>query len=272
MGYMDMLNMFFKNDQNNSSTGRHYGKKIQWRLKKPAEKVFWRWVSSWARAIRKPSDLGFDDGKFILPELIETQHLIDASTPPPGELFMRPAMGLKEQREELKATIKERCEKVAELVDHKEPFLIWCHLNEEGDLLEKMIPNAVQVAGKHSDDEKERRLDSFSNGDVQGMITKSKIAGFGMNWQHCAHMTFFPSNSYEQYYQSVRRCWRFGQSKPVKVDMVTTHGMETILNNLQNKSKAADKMFSILVENMNDSLKINTDVNFDKKIIVPKWL
>jgi hypothetical protein len=271
MGYMDMLNMFFKNDQNNSSTGRHYGKKIQWRLKKPAEKVFWRWVTSWARAIRKPSDLGFNDGKFILPELIEEQHLIDATTPPPGELFMRPAIGLKEQREELKATVRQRCEKVAELVDHKEPFLVWCHLNDEGDLLEKLLPNALQVAGKHSDDEKERRLNAFSSGEIQGMITKPKIAGFGMNWQHCAHMTFFPSNSYEQYYQGVRRCWRFGQDKPVKVDMVTTHGMETILNNLQNKSNAADKMFSMLVSNMNDSLKINTDINFNQKMEVPEW-
>ncbi len=271
MGYMDMINMFFKNDQNNSSTGRHYGKKIQWRLKKPAKKVFWRWVSSWARAIRKPSDLGFDDGKFVLPELIEKQHLVDASIPPQGELFIRPAIGLKEQREELKSTIKERCEKVAELVDHKEPFLIWCHLNDEGDLLEKMIPNATQVAGKHSDDEKERRLNAFSNGEIQGMITKPKIAGFGMNWQHCAHMTFFPSNSYEQYYQGVRRCWRFGQAKAVRVDMVTTHGMETILNNLQSKSKEADKMFSILVQQMNNPLNINTDINFNKQMEVPTW-
>ena len=271
MGHMDMLNMFFKNAQNNSSTGRHYGKKIQWRLKKPAEKVFWRWVSSWARAIRKPSDIGYNDDAFILPELKETQHLIEATTPPDGELFMRPAIGLKEQRLELKATIKQRCEKVAEIVNHKEPFLIWCHLNDEGDLLEKLIPNAIQVAGKHSDDEKERRLNAFSNGEVQGMITKPKIAGFGMNWQHCAHMTFFPSNSYEQYYQGVRRCWRFGQTKPVTVDIVTTHGMETILNNLQNKTKAADKMFSILVEQMNNSLNINTDINFDDKMEVPTW-
>jgi len=272
MGYMDMLNMFFKNDQNNSSTGRHYGKKIQWRLKKPAKEVFWRWVTSWARAIRKPSDLGYDDGKFILPKLIEEQHLIDATTPPDGELFMRPAIGLKEQRAELKATIKERCEKVAELVDHKKPFLVWCHLNDEGDLLEKLIPNAMQVAGKHSDDEKERRLNAFSDGEIQGMITKPKIAGFGMNWQHCAHMTFFPSNSYEQYYQGVRRCWRFGQENDVRVDMVTTHGMETILNNLQNKSKAADKMFSILVDQMNNSLKINNTTNFNQKMEQPTWM
>lgn len=272
MGYMDMLNMFFKNDQNNSSTGRHYGKMVQWRLKKPAEMVFWRWITSWAKAIRKPSDLGFDDGNFILPELIENQHVIEATIRRPGEMFIRPAIGLKEQRDELRVTIKQRCEKVAELVDHKKPFLIWCHLNDEGDLLEKLIPNAIQVAGKHSDDEKEKRLNAFSNGEVQGMITKPKIAGFGMNWQHCAHMTFFPSNSYEQYYQGVRRCWRFGQENSVKVDMITTPGMETILNNLQNKSKAADKMFENLINQMNNSLKIDTNNNPTKEIKGPKWL
>lgn len=271
MGHMDMLNRFFRNNQNNSSTGQHYGKKVQWIFKSHAEKVFWRWITSWARAIRKPSDIGFNDGDFILPELIEEQHLIEATTPPDGELFVRPAIGLKEQRNELKKTIIQRCEKVAELVDHKKPFLIWCHLNDEGDLLEKIIPNAIQVAGKHSDDEKERRLIGFQKGEYQGLITKPKIAGFGMNWQHCAHMTFFPSNSYEQYYQGVRRCWRFGQKNPVKVDIVTTHGMATILQNLQNKTKAAEKMFSEMVSIMNDSLKINTDIKFNNNMEIPTW-
>lgn len=272
LGYMDMLNRFFKNDQNNSSTGRHYGAQIKWRFKKHAEPVFWRWVTSWARAIRKPSDLGFEDGPFILPPLIEDQHEIKHSRPHPGKLFVEEARGLKEQREELRMTLKERCEKVAEIVQHDKPFVVWCQLNDEGDLLEKLIPQAMQVAGKHSDDEKERRLNAFSDGEVQGLITKPKIAGFGMNWQHCSHMTFFPSHSYEQYYQGVRRCWRFGQKNRVRVDIITTPGMASVLENLQRKAEAADKMFSQLVECMNDSLAIQNENLHKKQMEVPQWL
>ena len=106
---------------------------------------------------------------------------------------------------------------VAEKVDHNEPFVCWCQYNNEGDLLEKLIPDAIQVHGRQSNDEKEEKLIAFVEGKTRGLITKSKIAGFGLNWQHCAHVTMFPSHSFEQYYQSVRRCWRFGQTKPVTV-------------------------------------------------------
>lgn len=277
LGYMDMLNRFFKNDQNTSDTKRHWvnqsgGGGQRWRFKGHSEQDFWRWVTSWARAIRKPSDLGFDDGKFTLPPLNENQHLIEVSRPPIGELFVRPVQGLKEQREELRQTVTERCEKVAEIVDHDKPFCCWCQYNNEGDLLEKLIPNAVQVAGKHSDEEKEEKLIAFQKGEVQGIVTKPKIAGFGLNFQHCAHTTFFPSHSYEQYYQGVRRFWRFGQEKEVTVDVVTTPGMDSTLKNLQAKAKAADKMFSELVKHMNNSISIEKEDKYINKQEVPAWL
>ena len=271
LGYMDMLNRFFKNDNNTSAINRFRGEVMKWRFKKHAQVPFWRWVASWARALRKPSDLGFDDQKFILPPLIENQILIDNTKPLLGELLVRPAIGLHEQRDELRLTIKERCEKVAEIVGGKDISVVWCSLNAEGDLLEKIIPNAVQVSGKDSDTRKEEKLMEFSEGKIKVLITKSKIAGFGLNWQHCNHVTFFPSHSFEQYYQSVRRCWRFGQTRPVTVDIITTGGSMSVLENLQRKAKAADDMFAELIKFMNNSIKIDQQ-EYKVKMEAPKWL
>jgi len=272
MGHISMLNMFFKNNQNNSKQGMHYGKKVLWAFKKHGEKHFWRFISSWARALRKPSDLGFNDKKFLLPELIETQHQIDVTRLHDGEMFQRPAIGWAEQRAELRDTTEERCNKVAELVDTGKPFVCWCNTNIEGDTLEKIIPDAVQVAGKHSDEQKEERFKAFQGGEIRGIITKPKIGGFGLNWQHCAHTTMFPSHSFEQYYQCIRRFYRFGQESNVNVDIITTPGLDGVLKNLQRKSKQSEIMFDELVRTMNDSLKINTDYDFSKKTEVPAWL
>ena len=282
LGYMDMLSRFFKNDQGNTikaMTNRHHGANFaqlddgaKWRLKGHAEVPFWRWVCSWARATRKPSDLGFDDSRFILPPLIEKEYLVSASTLADGMLFSLPAVGLKEQRDERRRTVTERCEKVAELVDTGQPALVWCHLNDEGDLLAKLIPDAVQVSGKDSDEEKERKLINFAHGDERVLITKPKIGAWGLNLQHCAHVTFFPSHSYEQHYQGVRRCWRFGQTKPVRVDIVTTEGEQQVLKNLQRKSAAADKMFSELVNHMHEAERIERSVPFTKTTEIPQWL
>ncbi len=277
MGYMDMLGRFFKNTQNTCDTKRHWasvgGGMPQWRFKKHAEKVFWQWVSSWSMSIRKPSDIGFDDADFTLPELIENQYEIKNVTKlKPGRLFAEEVRGMQEQRVELAATCEKRCEKVAEIVQHNDSFIIWCQLNKEGDLLEKLIPDAVQVAGKHSDTEKEQRLSDFTKGKIRGLITKPKISGFGMNWQHCNHMTFFPSHSYEQYYQGVRRCWRFGQKRPVTVDIITTTGMLSTLRNLQKKSKAADTMFTRLVQAMNDPMNSTINRNHINEQENPGWL
>jgi hypothetical protein len=276
MGYMDMLGRFFKNEQSTISPVRKWardgGNSNKWKFKKHAETPFWKWICSWARAIRKPSDIGFDDGKFILPALNENQVIVKNTRPLTGELFVRPVMGLKEQREELRITITERCEQVAERVNGNSNAVVWCNLNTEGDLLEKIIPDAIQVAGCQSDEEKEEKLSAFSEGKIRVLITKPKIAGFGLNWQHCNHVTFFPSHSFEQYYQCVRRCWRFGQQKPVTVDIITTDGEISVLKNMQRKAVAADKMFTELISYMNDSMQININHNFNKRVEVPEWL
>lgn len=272
LGYMDMLARFFKNDQNSSNPRRTWVGGTKWRFKGHAEDPFWRWVSSWARAVRRPSDLGFDDGRFVLPPMIENEYTVEARTLADGMLFSLPAVGMREQREERKRTIVERCEKVASLVESDKPVVAWCHLNKEGDLLARMIPGSVQVSGQDSDDEKERKFESFSSGQSRVLVIKPKIGAWGLNWQHCAHMTFFPSHSFEQYYQGTRRCWRFGQTRPVVVDVVTTEGERGVLGNLKRKAADADRMFSSLVANMNDALRIERRAGFTQESEVPSWL
>jgi hypothetical protein len=273
LGHMDMLNRFFKNDLNNSASGRMQGEVIKWRFKGHAELPFWRWVCSWARAMRRPSDLGFADDRFILPELVEIEHLVEVSKKAGGMLFSLPAVGLKEQREERRRSIADRVAKVAALVEGHDQSLIWCHLNEEGDELAKAIPGAVQVSGKDSDGAKEEKLLAFANGQVQRLITKPKIAAWGLNFQRCNHVTFFPSHSFEQYYQAVRRCWRFGQQRPVIVDIVTTEGEIGVLKNLQRKAVQADRMFSNLVAEMNGAIHVDrAATTFKNQTKVPSWL
>jgi hypothetical protein len=271
LGHMDMLNRFFRNDQNNSATGRSRGEVIKWRLKGHAELPFWRWVCSWARAARRPSDLGFDDSAFELPRLIEREHLVVPDTIAEGMLFALPAVGLKEQRDERRRTVRERCERVAALVqDTGEP--VWCHLNDEGDELARAIRGALQVSGKDTDERKEEKLLAFAHGQARVLITKPSIGAWGLNFQHCNHITFFPSHSFEQYYQGVRRCWRFGQRRPVTVDIVTTEGERGVLANLQRKAAQADRMFSNLVAQMNAAQAIDRSARFDSDMRIPQWL
>ena len=273
MGYMDMLNRFFKNEQGNSTaTGRMYGEAAKWRFKGHAELPFWQWVCSWARALRKPSDLGFDDGPLKLPPLIEREHLVEAETLADGKLFNLPAQTLPEQREEKRRTIQERCEKAAELASHDKPSLLWCQLNDEADLLEKMMPDAVQVSGSDSDDAKEGKFLDFINGNIRDLITKPKIGALGLNFQHCAHVVDFPSHSYEQYYQGVRRCWRFGQTQSVTVDTVMTEGERRIIQNRKRKAEQAEIMFANLIAEMNNAMTINTAKDFSTKMEMPSWL
>jgi len=273
LGHTDMLGKFFKNDQGNIATGRQWGSVSKWRLKGHAEEPFWRWVCSWARAVRKPSDLGYSDDRFTLPGLDIRETVVDHVEPLPGMLFHTEARGLQEQRREQKATLEARCETVARLVDHDQPAVAWCHLNAEGDLLESMIPDAEQVSGSDSDEEKERKLMGFADGDIRVLMTKPKIGAFGLNWQHCAHHTYFPSHSFEQWYQAVRRSWRFGQTRDVTVDIVSTPGSVAVLENLQRKATAADEMFDRMVRHMADAMVINRSTyNPLEEAETPRWL
>lgn len=278
LGYMDMLSKFFKNDQNNCATNKRgrFTEETKWRIKGHAHESFWRWVTSWARAVRYPSDLGYNNDGYILPKLIEREHelscdgrVIDGVLPG----FAVPAHGLKEQRDERRATIKERCEKAAEIISGIKDFcVIWCNLNDEGDILEKIIPDAVQVSGRDSDESKEEKLIGFSLGKFKRLIIKPKIGAWGLNWQHCNRMIIFPTHSYEQLYQSERRCWRFGQTRPVTVDLIFTKGDESMFNNLRRKQQQAIEMFDHLVAEMNNSLAINHIKTYDKKVETPAWL
>jgi superfamily II DNA or RNA helicase len=292
LGYTEMLARFFKQTEDakpsriedvkhTRTDGGNYFQKLsfrvtqtigQYRLKHAAVVPFWRWVASWARACRKPSDLGFDDALFILPELIEREHIVEPTRPADGMLFTVPAFGLQEERDERRRTLDERCELVARLVDHDRPALVWCHMNAEGDLLEQLIPGALQVAGSDDDDVKEERLEAFASGQARVLITKAKIAGLGMNFQHCNHVVTFASHSFEQYYQSIRRCWRFGQKRPVTVDVISTTGEVHVRDNMQRKARQAEEMFAQLVEHMQSAQRIERTNTETKRLERPAWL
>lgn len=271
----EMLSTFFRSSDNMRHSLFKEGdfwNRAKWFFRAHSEVPFWRWVCTWARAIRKPSDLGFDDARFTLPPLEVTQHTLPSLHRWPGELFPRVAGTLKEQRVERKMTMQARCEKVAELVNHSEPAVVWCQYNEEGDILEKMIPDAVQIAGCDSDDDKEQRLLDFTFGRSRVLITKPKIGAWGLNWQHCGHHTFFPSHSFEQYYQAVRRSLRFGRVGKVRVDIVTTEGEEGVTENLGIKQRKADGMFGNLVSEMNRGLTVQNINKHVNPMECPAWL
>lgn len=244
----------------------------QWRLKHHAVNHFWRWVASWAMACRKPSDIGFSDDGYDLPPLVENDHVIKAKSPQKGRLFNLPAFGLGEEREERRRTLKERCEYVAGLVDHDRSAVVWCHTNDEGDLLEDIIEDGRQIAGRTPDSEKVELYERFANGDLRVLIIKPKIGAWGLNWQHCNHVVTFASHSFESYYQSVRRCWRFGQTRSVQLDVVATEGEERVLANMRRKAAQADEMFRMLVDQMNVAQRVERANIYTKKVKVPSWL
>lgn len=272
LGFMDMLNRFFKKAEQTMSRSEEFRSGL-YRFRGHAQHDFWRWVCSWARAVRKPSDIGFPDDDYQLPELRTVEHIVKATTRNPDFLFDLPAVGLQEQRSERRRTITDRCELAAQLVNsHKGASVAWCHLNEEGDLLEKLISNCVQVSGNDSDEEKEEKIAAFTNGQVENMVTKSVVCGFGMNWQHCHHTTSFPSHSFEQWYQAVRRFWRFGQTYTVHADVISSEGEAGVLANLNRKAAQTEQMFAKLVELMVQELRIEQVNRHTNRQEVPSWL
>ena len=269
LGRMDMLSMFFKNDEN-SNHPIWWG--ARWRFKKHAETDFWRWVCSWSRAVRKPSDIGFDDAEFVLPELIVRETVVKNDRPFDGQLFPIAASTLAEQRAERRVTLTARCEEVARIMDHDDFGVMWCHLNAEGDLLEHLVSGAKQISGAMRDEDKEELFTAFSSGQLKKLVIKPKIGAFGLNWQHCNQSTTFPSHSFEQYYQTVRRFWRFGQTRPVTMHIVTTEGELGVKANMQRKALAAEVMFSKLVALMNDALKLERTSIREMPMELPEWL
>lgn len=242
---VEMLATFFVHDGGDTSV---------WRLKGHAESEFWQWVSSWAAAIRKPSDFGYSDERYDLPPLQIHHHCLTvASGGGMDTLFVMPALGLTDQRAAKKASLRDRCEKVAALVaaEPGEAWLVWCELNEEGDLLEKLIPGAVQIKGSDTREFKEKTMLGFATGEVQILVTKPSLAGFGMNWQQAARMAFaHVTHSFEQFYQAVRREWRFGQNRAVHVHVVYGEAEVAIVQNLQRKEREAQEMSAAMVAHM----------------------
>jgi DNA modification methylase/superfamily II DNA or RNA helicase len=242
----EMLSTFFVHDGGDTS---------KWRLKRHAQRDFWRWVCSWAVMIRKPSDLGYEDKRFILPALNIEDIAVEVDKPDDGMLFAMPALTLEERRHARSGSVEERAAKVAEIVARKpkESWLIWCNLNSESEAACALIPGAVEVRGSDTREEKESRMLRFSSGDIKKLVTKPSICGFGMNWQHCNNVVFLGlSDSYEQFYQAVRRCWRFGQTQPVDCYIVTSSQEGAVTENIKRKERDASKMAEEMVNNMHE--------------------
>ena len=272
LGYMDMLGKFFKNNQNSvDSTNRNIGEKFY--LKPHAEKDFFAWVNQWSIMAKMPSDLGFSDERYRLPELIVNKHVVKneslLSVDGQVQMFNRPAKNFNEIRHEVKMTIDKRCESALELAKGK-TSVYWCNRNDESAILKAQDSEAVEIIGSQSIDQKEEILRSFADGEIKRIITKAKMTGMGLNWQHCNHSVFFPTYSYEQYYQAIRRFWRFGQTKPVTIDMVISDGQTRVLEALQQKTQKAIELHRNLTENVNRGFSNNIK-EFDKEIIKPSF-
>lgn len=242
MSRTEMLAMFFVHDGGETQT---------WRLKGHARDDFWRWVASWAVMLRRPSDIGYDDGAFALPPLVMHEHMVEGETPT-GLLFPVEARTMDERRRARRASLAARVTACAALVNASaEPWVIWCDLNAEGDGLARAIPAAIQVAGIDPLEVKEARLADFAAGRARVMVSKPSIAGFGLNWQHCPNVAFVGlSDSWEQYYQAIRRCWRFGQTRPVQCHVIASVAEGAVVANIERKERQAEEMATEMVRHM----------------------
>ena len=271
MGYMDMLGKFFKNNQNSADTG-NIGEKFY--LKPHAEKDFFAWVNQWSIMVKKPSDIGFSDEGYDLPELIknyhsvENQSMIDIN----GQIQMYTpiAKSMTEVRLEQKQTIANRCKLAADLAKGK-TSVYWCNFNEESALIKSLDTDAVEIIGSMSIDQKEDILINFAKGNIERIITKAKMTSMGLNWQHCNHSVFFPTWSYEQYYQAIRRFWRFGQKSKVTIDIVASDGQARVLEALEQKTQKAIDLHQNLVNAVNSEF---SDVRreFKNNATLPKFI
>ena len=273
MGYMDMLGKFFKNNQNSvDSNNRNIGEKFY--LKPHAEKDFFSWVNQWSIMVKMPSDIGFSNERYNLPKLIINKHIVEnqslVDVDGQIQMFTPIAKSMPEVRLEQKQTEQQRCEKAIELAKGK-TSVYWCNTNNESKILKELDSEAVEIIGSQSIEKKEEILLAFSKGEIKRLITKAKMTSMGLNWQHCNHSVFFPTWSYEQYYQAIRRFWRFGQKNDVTIDMVISDGQTRVLEALQQKTQKAIELHENLTKNVNQSFEHKTK-EFNQSIIKPKFL
>jgi hypothetical protein len=275
MSYTDMLATFFVHDG---------GETQKWRLKGHAEDEFWKWMASWAVMMRKPSDLGYEDGGFDLPPLTQVQHLVSVDYAPnleTGMLFPMEASSLSQRIAARRDTVAERVATAAALTPSDRPFVWWCNLNSESAALTKAIPGAVETRGSDSETEKERKLIDFSEGRIRVLVTKPSVAGWGMNWQHCCDTGFVGLNdSFEQVFQAIRRFWRFGQNNSVSVHFIAAETEGAVVANLRRKEADAERMAAAMVMHMADlssamvrgSVRDRPNYNPTQPMILPAWL
>ena len=249
MTSVEMLAMFFTHDG---------GDTAKWKLKGHGKKKFWQWLSTWCVVVTDPSDIGFDGLDYQKPPMFNTHvHMVNIEKTDftDGYLISLPAQGLSERLQQRRATLQDRCEYTAKLINEsKEKWVVWCELNDEADLLVKLIDNSQNLSGSDSDDSKLKKLHDFKHGDMKCLITKPKIAAFGLNWQHCYNMAFASlSDSYERFYQAVRRCYRFGQEKNVNVHLILSETQSEVYRNIERKHKQSEEMKKALVREFNES-------------------
>ena len=271
MSQVEMLAMFFIHDG---------GDVAKWRLKGHGEAKFFQWLATWAIVIRSPDDLGFDGSRHALPELVYHSHVIE--TEPEESLFVEPAQGLQDRNKARKDSVRDRVSKAAEIANGMEgQVLIWCNLNEESELLTASIRDAVEVKGADSPEHKTDAMMGFSHGSVRILVSKPRICGFGMNFQGCQQMIFVGlSDSWESYYQAIRRCWRFGQTKPVHVHVVSADTEGAVIENIQRKDKQNQVLGEKMVKHMKTMMDksifaaatTKTEYNPEKSIKMPSWL
>lgn len=275
MSYTDMLATFFTHDG---------GETQKWRIKGHAENEFWKWMASWAVMLRKPSDLGYSNEGYDLPPLTQHQHVVGVEYAPSldtGLLFPMEAGCLSERIAARRATVHDRVAMAASLTPTDRPFVWWCNLNAESEALAKAIPGAVETKGSDPDEVKERKLADFSEGRARVLITKPSVAGFGMNWQHCADTGFVGLNdSFEQIYQAIRRFWRFGQAKPVTVHFIAAETEGAVVANLKRKEYDAERMAASMIMHMADlsseivrgAVRDRPDYAPTQQVKIPSWM
>ena len=270
----EMLAMYFTHDGGDTS---------KWRVKGHAQAAFWSWMASWAVMIRKPSDLGYSDEGFVLPPLTMHEHCVKVDAPSNGFLFAVEAQTLQERQSARRDSIGDRVKACADLVNSTDrPFLVWCNLNAESEALAAAIPEAIEVKGSDTDDHKEKAIVGFLEGKYRVMVSKPRIAGLGLNLQHCSDMAFVGlSDSYEQLYQSIRRCWRFGQLNPVDVHVITAETEGAVVSNIKRKEREAEDTYNSMIEHMKDlnaaalhggSTRNKTDYAPRMSLSIPNWL